>query len=110
MFNDGNDMTQEVTSRITTTRETTGPMRRSLFQRKAITNTAKIHFLEAFAFPKTFYNSGAWILTKIGGYSILESAYSTAARQTLGISHHDVKTKAITNADIINMAGIPTLQ
>ncbi|CAK0812998.1 unnamed protein product, partial [Prorocentrum cordatum] len=110
MLNDRNDMTQEVTIRIPSTREATGPMRRSLFQRKAITNTANIHYLEVFALSKMLYHSGAWTLTKIGGYSKLESACSTAARQALGISHHDIKTKAITNADIIDMAGIPTLQ
>eukprot|EP00959_Pyramimonas_sp_CCMP1952_P024483 514077-Pyramimonas_sp.AAC.1 len=47
MFSDRNDLGQEIAVRTIALRQTTGPLRKTLFQRRAAPTKAKIHYLEA---------------------------------------------------------------
>eukprot|EP00959_Pyramimonas_sp_CCMP1952_P326361 6831561-Pyramimonas_sp.AAC.1 len=64
MFNDRNDLGQDIAARTIALRQTTGPLRKTLFKRRAVTTKAKVHYLEAFGYSKLFFNAGAWILNK----------------------------------------------
>ena len=110
MFNDRNDMSQEIASRTLTIKEATGPMRRTLFARKAISQKAKVHYLEAFGYSKLFFNAGTWTISKATDHGRLNTAYVSAARQAIGITHREMKAKSITNIDVITKAEVPTLE
>ncbi|CAK0797405.1 unnamed protein product [Prorocentrum cordatum] len=110
MFNDRNDMGQETAARTIALRETTGPLRRTLFQRQAISIQTKIHYLESFGYSRLLFNAGTWLITTARDYHRINTAYVTAARQAIGITHKAMKDKHITNEQILARAQLPNLE
>eukprot|EP00959_Pyramimonas_sp_CCMP1952_P256513 5358153-Pyramimonas_sp.AAC.1 len=76
----------------------TGPMCRALFRGKGVAAKAGTRCLEAFAYPKLFFNCGAWVITEEGDRRRLEAARAAAARQALHADHREIKARAITGS------------